>query len=122
MRKSPDEAENLYAYTSKRDMWYAGVLLAQMIWGQKVVWKLYTPATLLQQGGSLCPSSVLTQLIVRNGLGRVGCSSERPTRAEPQEAIACNRGSADVTKRGGDYQDSHTTFKFVAYQHFAPVS
>lgn len=47
---SPDEIDTPYSYSPKRDIWYAGLILLQMLFGRNALWTYPDLLTLLAHG------------------------------------------------------------------------
>lgn len=46
-RLSPEEIDSPYSYTGKRDVWYAGLILLQLLYGRNCLWIYPNLQTLL---------------------------------------------------------------------------
>lgn len=53
-RLSPDEIESPYNYSPKRDVWHAGLVLLQMLFGRRCLWTYLDLHTLLQHCECWC--------------------------------------------------------------------
>lgn len=70
-RLSPEEIDSPYSYTGKRDVWYAGLVLLQLLFGRKCLWIYPNLQTLLAHGegdskrltDSLAPGGVSSSMV-----------------------------------------------------------
>ncbi|KAL7420932.1 eukaryotic translation initiation factor 2-alpha kinase [Cryptotrichosporon argae] len=89
---SPDEIDAPYSYASKRDIWHAGLLLLQMLYGTQCIWTYPDLHTLLQHAPGGVSESMMEILS-----GLLNPSSKKRFTAE--EALSKLRAEDEITRR-----------------------
>ncbi|WVQ86282.1 hypothetical protein IAT38_008450 [Cryptococcus sp. DSM 104549] len=90
---SPDERDSPHSYTRPRDMWHAGLLLIQMLFGPETLRNYHNFHTLLQHAPGLSDS--MTELLT----GLLHANPKKRLTAD--EALSKLRSDDDITRRAG---------------------
>lgn len=99
LRLSPEEIDSPYSYTGKRDVWYAGLILLQLLFGRNCLWIYPNLQTLLAHGKLEWPFSLTLSTWWRVSLH--DGAADWPPESIAQEAVLSRRGPCEAPESGG---------------------
>lgn len=132
---SPDEIESPYSYSPKRDVWHAGLVLLQMLFGRRCLWTYLDLHTLLQHypggisaslmdllSGLLNPSHK-KRLTAEEALSRLRAPDEEITsRPGPRPASGLAMASTSASTPRADIFGKSPVFGRGLNSFFPPVT
>lgn len=97
LRLSPEEIDSPYSYTGKRDVWYAGLILLQLLYGRNCLWIYPNLQTLLAHSELESSAVILTLSSWRRVTVHDG-AADWPPEPVAQEAVYGRRCSGEASK------------------------